>query len=193
MSDVHKAFENFLKLFGKKDEPVLFRCSLLIFRHNLPILLLSIKDKPLDVHRLWIFLLMLLISSLPPWSYLLIKLVMTTWSFLCVSYPSVSFNNFFNFLSVFISFEISFLPQSKMMTWASYVIRALYIQHVTTCSSRVRPYLQGMILWNTRSSNIFNHEITYDKYFLLFFSWQLSDIVFCCKVIMFFLVFYLIL
>ena len=91
--DFHKEFTNFLKLFAKKDEPLLLRCSLLLFRHDLSILLLSIKDKPLDLHRLWIFSLMLLISSLKSWSYLLIKLDMTTWGFLCVSYPSISFNN----------------------------------------------------------------------------------------------------
>ena len=63
-------------------------------------------------HRLFrifrIFLLMYLISSLKSWSYLLIKLHMTTWGFLCVSYPSISFTNLFNFFSVFILFEISF-------------------------------------------------------------------------------------
>ena len=114
--DFHKEFTNFLKLFAKKDEPLLLRCSLLLFRHDLSILLLSIKDKPLDLHRLWIFSLMLLISSLKSWSYLLIKLDMTTWGFLCVSYHSISFKNFFNFFSVFISFKISFVPQCKMMT-----------------------------------------------------------------------------
>ena len=50
------------------------------------------------------------------WSYLLIKLDMTTWCFLCVSYPSISFNNVFNLFSVFISFEISFVLQCKTMT-----------------------------------------------------------------------------
>ena len=52
--DFHKEFTNFSNLFAKKDEPLLLRCSLLLFRHDLSILLLSIKYKPLDVHRLWI-------------------------------------------------------------------------------------------------------------------------------------------
>ena len=85
--DFHKEYTNFLKLFGTKDEPFLLRllrCSLLLFRHDLSLLLLSIKDKSLDVHRFWIFSLTLLVSSLKPWSYLLIKLDMTTWGFLCV-------------------------------------------------------------------------------------------------------------
>ena len=51
----HKEFTSFLKLFAKKYEPLLLRCSLLLFRHDSSILLLSIKDKSLDVHRLWIF------------------------------------------------------------------------------------------------------------------------------------------
>ena len=79
--DFHKEFTNSLKLFAKKDEPLLLRYTLLLFRHDLSILLLSIKDKPLNVHRLWIFSLMLLRSSLKSW-YLLIKLDMTTWGFL---------------------------------------------------------------------------------------------------------------
>ena len=47
--DFHEEFTNFLKLFAKKDEPLL-SCSLLLFRHDIPILLLSIKVKPLDVY-----------------------------------------------------------------------------------------------------------------------------------------------
>ena len=47
--DFHKEFTNFLKSFAKKDEPLL-SCSLLLFRHDIPILLLSIKGKPLDVY-----------------------------------------------------------------------------------------------------------------------------------------------
>ena len=52
--EFHKGFTNFSKLFAKKDKHLLLSCSLLLFRHDLSILLLPIKDKPLDVHRLWI-------------------------------------------------------------------------------------------------------------------------------------------
>ena len=45
----------FLKLLAKKNEPLLFRRSLLLLIDDLSILLLSIKAKPLDKHRLWIF------------------------------------------------------------------------------------------------------------------------------------------
>ena len=116
VSDVHKEFENFLKLFGRKDEPLLFRCSLLIFRHNLPILLLSIKDKPLDVHRLWIFLLMLLISSLPPWSCLLIKPVMTTRSFLCVC-RILQFLSITSLISLVCLSHLKYLFYHKIKWW----------------------------------------------------------------------------
>ena len=93
--------------------------------------------------------------------------------------------NFFNFFSVFISFEISFVPQLKWWHRSDDVIPALYNHTCQSCSSRLRPYLYGMIPWNTRSSNIFNPEITYDKNFLLLFSWQLYHIVYCCKIIIF--------
>ena len=57
-SDVHKAFTNFLKLLARKDEPRLFRWSLPLFKHDLSILLLSIK-----VQNRWSLSLMLWISE----------------------------------------------------------------------------------------------------------------------------------
>ena len=62
-SDVHKAFTNFLKLLTKKEESRLFRWSLRLFKHNLSIFLLSIKDKPSLVQNRWSLSLMLWISS----------------------------------------------------------------------------------------------------------------------------------
>ena len=58
------------------------------------------------------------------------------------------------------------------------------VKHVYICSPRMKSYLHDMIRWNTCPSNICNHGITCNKYFLLF-SWQLSYVVFCCKVIIF--------
>ena len=50
----HKEFKNFLKLFAKLKlfyESVLFRCSLLLFRYDLSILLSSVKDKPVNMYK----------------------------------------------------------------------------------------------------------------------------------------------
>ena len=40
-----------------------------------------------------------------------------------------------------------------------------------------------LIPWSICSDNIFNQGIIFNKYFLLLFSWHLSDFVFFCKVI----------
>ena len=64
VSDVHTAFTNFLKLLAKKDEPRLFRWSLPLFKHDLSILLLSLRDKPLLIQNHWSLSLMLWISWL---------------------------------------------------------------------------------------------------------------------------------
>ena len=58
-SDFHKDPTNFLKLFAKYDEPRLFRWSLPLFKHDLSMLLLSIKDKPLLLQKRWSFSLIL--------------------------------------------------------------------------------------------------------------------------------------
>ena len=42
--DFHKELTNFLKLFAKKDKLLILRCSFLLFRHDLSILLLSIMS-----------------------------------------------------------------------------------------------------------------------------------------------------
>ena len=126
--EFHKEFTNFSKLFAKKDKHLLLSCSLLLFRHDLSILLLPIKDKPLDVHRLWIFSLILFISSLKSWSYLLIKLDLTTLGFLCVSHPSIYFNKFFNFFCLS-HLKYRLFHNVKWWHQADDVISALY--HLT--------------------------------------------------------------
>ena len=50
-SDFHKDPTNFLKLFAKYDKPRLFRWSLPLFKHDLSMLLLSMKDKPLLLQK----------------------------------------------------------------------------------------------------------------------------------------------
>ena len=107
-SDFHKDPTNFLKLFAKYDEPRLFRWSLPLFKHVLSMLLLSMKDKPLLLQKRWSFSLILAISSLKSWWYLLIKLDMTTLGGFCLPYSSVSFTSFFVSFTVLISFSISF-------------------------------------------------------------------------------------
>ena len=115
-SDFHKDSTNFLKLFAKYDEPRLFRWSLPLFKHVLSMLLLSMKDKPLLLQKRWSFSFILAISSLTSWSYLLIKLDMTTLGGFCLSYSSISFTSFLIFFTVLISYSVSLVPQCMIIT-----------------------------------------------------------------------------
>ena len=114
-ADFHKEPTIFWKLFAKYDEHRLFRWSLPLFKRNLSMLLLSVKDKPLLLQKRWSFSLILAISSLKSCFYLLIKLDMTTFGGFCLSYSSISFNSFLIFFTVSISFSISLVPQCMII------------------------------------------------------------------------------
>ena len=114
-SDFHKEPTNCLKLFAKYDEPRLFRWSFSLLKHDLSMLLLSMKDKPLPLQKRWSFSLTLAISSFKSLSYLLIKLDMTTLGGFCLSYSSISFTSFLIFFTVLISFSISLVPQCMVI------------------------------------------------------------------------------
>ena len=121
-SDFQKDLTKFLKLFAKHEELRLFRWSLPLFKHDLSMLLLSMKDKPLLLQKRWSLSLILTISSLKSWSYILIKLDMTTLGGFCLSYSSISFTSFLIFFTVLISFSISLVPQCIIITsgfWCS--------------------------------------------------------------------------
>ena len=115
-SDFHKEPTNSLKLFAKYDEPLLFRRSFPLFKHDLSMLLLSMKNKSLPLQKRWSFSLILAISSLKSLSYLLIKLDMTTLGGFYLSYSSISFTSFLIFFTVLISFSISLVPQCMIIT-----------------------------------------------------------------------------
>ena len=117
-SDFHKDPTNFLKLFVKYDELRLFRWSLPLFKNDLSMLLLSMKDKPLLLQKRWSFSLILAMSSLKSWSYLLIKLDMTTLSGFCLSYSSISFTSFLIFF-----YQINFIFNIISPTMYDYYIR----------------------------------------------------------------------
>ena len=117
-SDFHKDPTNFLKLFVKYDELRLFRWSLPLFKNDVSMLLLSMKDKPLLLQKRWSFSLILAMSSLKSWSYLLIKLDMTTLSGFCLSYSSISFTSFLIFF-----YHINFIFNIISPTMYDYYIR----------------------------------------------------------------------
>ena len=115
-SDFHKEPTNSSKLFTKYDEPRLLRWNLRLFKHDLSMLLLSIKCTHIVLQKRGNFSLILAISLLKSWSYLLIKLDMTTCGGFCLFYSSISFTNFSIFFNVLITFSISLVPQCMIST-----------------------------------------------------------------------------
>ena len=105
-SGIHKEPTIFLKFFAKYNEPCLFRWSLPLFKHDLSLLLLSMKGKPWLLQKCWSFLLILAIWSLKTWSYFLIKLDMATLGRFFLSYSSISFGFLIFFYRINFIFNI---------------------------------------------------------------------------------------